>query len=57
MDVSQMAAQWSDLQSQAADAEQYQRDAEKAGMLRAEAVGIERQLKDAGYDLRSLVAP
>ena len=56
MDVIQMAAQWSDLQSQAADAELFQRDAEKAGMLRAEAIGIEKQLKAAGYDLHSLVA-
>ncbi|MGF6648111.1 hypothetical protein [Paraburkholderia sp. GAS82] len=50
-----MAAQWSDLQLQATDAELFQRDAEKAGMLRAEAIGIEKQLKAAGYDLRSLV--
>ncbi|WP_181969875.1 hypothetical protein [Paraburkholderia sp. DHOC27] len=55
MDVSQLAAQWNDLQSQATDAELFQRDAEKAGMLRAEAVGIEKQLKAAGYDLHSLV--
>jgi hypothetical protein len=55
MDISQMAAQWSDLQLQATDAELFQRDAEKAGMLRAEAIGIEKQLKAAGYDLRSLV--
>jgi hypothetical protein len=57
MDVSQMAAQWSDLQSQASDAEQFQRDAEKARLLRAEAIGIEKQLRAAGYDLHSLVAP
>jgi hypothetical protein len=56
MYVSQMAAQLSDLQSQAAEAELFQRDAEKAGMLRAEARGIEKQLKAAGYDLHSLVA-
>ncbi|MDE1181864.1 hypothetical protein [Paraburkholderia sp.] len=55
MDVRQMAAQWSDLQAQAADAEQFQRDTEKAYMLRAEAVGVEKQLKAAGYDLHSLV--
>ena len=56
MDVRQIAAQWSALQSQAADAEWSQRDVERAGMLRAEARSIEQQLKAAGYDLHSLVA-
>jgi endonuclease III len=55
MDISQMAAQCRDLQARAAAAELSRRDAETAGMLRAEATGIEKQLKAAGYDLHSLV--
>lgn len=55
MDVRQLAARWSDLHAEAADAEHRRTDSQHAIDLRAEAGAIERQLKEAGYDIRSLV--
>lgn len=51
-----LAAQWSDLQSQARDADEAGK-ASVASVRRTQAAGIEAELSDSGFSIRALVAP